>query len=119
MKTTDQTSERSTVPSPAPRWSRVRPALRWTLAASVTAWLGVVGAVALPSLASGEFLESAEQQIAQDASPVLNVLALVSVAAVCVERARTTGGLRKARRKLVRSMRVTQRLIHSSRTARA
>ena len=119
MKTTDQTSDRITTKPPAPRWYRVRPALRWTLALSVTAWLGLLGADAMRSFARGDFLETAARLVAQDASAVLNVLALVSVAAVCVERARTTGGLRKMRRKLARSMRVTQRFHSGSRHARA
>ena len=119
MKTTDQTSDRITATQPLDtRWYRVRPALRWTLAASIAAWLGVASEGVVRFVESQDFLETAPQLVAQNASPVLNVLALVSVAAVFVERARTTGGLRKVRRRLVRSMRVTQRLIHSSRTAR-
>ena len=119
MKTTDPTSDRIIGKSPAPRWSRVRPALRWVLALSVAAWLGLVSESVLRFIGSQEFLETATQFIAQHASAVLDVLAVVSVAAVGVERARTTGRLGKMRRRLVRSMRVPQRLVHSSRIARA
>ena len=122
MKTTDQTSDRITVPSPAPRWFRVRPALRWTLALSVAAWLGLVSESVVRFVASQEFLEATARVATQNASVVLDVLALASVAAVFVERARTTGGLRKVRRRLarsVRTLRLTQRLVPGSRTARA
>ena len=119
MKTTDQTSARITAKSPAPRWYRVRPALRWTLALSVAVWLGVIGEGVARLVGSGEFLDTVARVASQHGSAVLDVLAVVSVGAVFVERARTTGGLRKTRRRLMRSMGVTQRLIHSSRTARA
>ncbi len=122
MKTTDQTSDRITVPSPTPRWFRVRPALRWTLALSVAAWLGLVSESVVRFVASQEFLEATARVATQNASVVLDVLALASVAAVFVERARTTGGLRKVRRRLarsVRTLRLTQRLVPGSRTARA
>ena len=119
MKTTDQTPDRITTKSPAPRWYRVRPALRWPLALSVAAWLGVISDGVVHLVGNQEFIETVARIAAQNTSAVLNVLAVTSVAAVFVERARTTGGLRKMRRRLVRSVRVTQRLIHSSRTARA
>ena len=122
MKTTDHTSDRITVPSPTPRWFRVRPALRWTLALSVAAWLGLVSESVVRFVASQEFLEATARVATQNASVVLDVLALASVAAVFVERARTTGGLRKVRRRLarsVRTLRLTQRLVPGSRTARA
>ena len=115
MKTTDQTSARITTKSPAPRWYRVRPALGWTLALSVAAWLGVIGEGVAHLLGNQEFLDTVARVASQNASAVLNVLAVGSVAAVFVERARTTGGLSKMRRRLVRSMRVA----HGSRTARA
>ena len=119
MKTTDQTSARITTKPLDTRWYRVRPALRWTLALSVTAWLGLISEGVMRLVGNQDFLETVARVAAQNASVVLDVLAVASVAAVCVERARTTGGLRKLRRRLVRSMRVTQRLMPGSRTARA
>ena len=119
MKTTDQTSARSTASTPAPHWSRVRPALRWTLVLSVAAWLGLISEDVLRLVRNQDFLENLARFATQDASAILTTLAAVSVAAVFVERARTTGSLRKLRQRLARSWRVTQRLGDSSRTARA
>ena len=114
MKTTDQTSDRITAtPSPDTRWYRVRPALRWTLAVGVGAWLGLLGTGTMRGIGSPEFLTTA----APDASSALTVLAAASVAAVLVEGLRISGRLHKLRRKLGRSMRVTQRLVLGSRTA--
>ena len=116
MKTTDQTSERIIVAnSTDTRWYRVRPAFRLPLALCMVAWVGLLAAAAARLIASGEFFDSAALFIARNGSVTLDVLAVLSVTAVFVERARTTGGLRKLRRRLVRSMRDTQ----NSRTARA
>ncbi len=112
MKTTEQTSERIIVTkSPDTRWYRVRPAFRLPLALCMVAWVGLLANAAARFIASGEFFDGAAQFIARNGSVTLDVLAALSVAAVFVERARTTGG----RRKLARSMRVAQ----SSHTARA
>ena len=116
MKTTDQTSERIIVTkSPDSRWYRVRPAFRLPLALCMVAWVGLLSNATARFIASREFFESAAQFFSRNGSATLDLLAVLSVAAVFVERARTTGGLRKLRRKLARSMRVAQ----SSHTARA
>ena len=121
MKTTDQTSDRITTntKSPVARWYRVRPVLRWTLSLSVAAWVGLVAPGAVRGIGSQGMIEGAARIVAQQGSLVLNVLAAASVAAVIVKGARTPGEFRKLRRKLARSLRVTQRLIPGSRTARA
>ena len=120
MKTTDQTSEPVTLTkSSGPRWYRVRPAFLATFALSVAAWLGLLGYGILRGSGSADFLETAARLFAQHGSLALDVLAAASVVAVVVEDARTTRRLARLRRKLARSMRITQRLGAGSRTARA
>ena len=107
MKTTDRTSARiNTTTAPAARWYRALPVLAAVLALGAAAWLG------LGSFGIDGFVEA----FTKHASPVLNTLAALSVAAVIAEGVRTSPGLR---RKLARSLRVTQRLQPGSRTARA
>lgn len=117
MKTTDRTSDR--INDTAARWYRVRPALRRTLALSVTAWVGVLAVSTARGLGSPEFVETAARLLTQNAGTMLNVLAAVAVAAVVVEGVRTTRRMRKVRRKLRRSVRLTQRLILGPRALRA
>ncbi len=107
MKTTDHTSARINAPkSPTARWYRVLSVLTAVLALGAAAWLAL-----------GNFgLEGFVEAFTKHASPVLNVLAALSVAAVIAEGVRTSPGLR---RKQARSLRVTQRLQPGSRTARA
>ena len=117
MKTTDRKSDR--INDTAARWYRVRPALRWTLALSVTVWLGVLSFAAARGLGSPESVEAAVRLLAQNASAILNLLAAAAVAAVVVEGVRTSSRMRKVRRKLRRSVRLTQRLILGPHAARA
>ena len=120
MKTTDHTSAGINVTkSPDARWYRVRPALLWTLALGATVWLGLACSAALRGLGSEEVLETGARLAAEYGSPVLNVLAVLSVASVIAQGVRTPDQYRELRRKLARSMRVTQRLQPGSRTARA
>ena len=116
MKTTDHTSARINITkAPDTRWYRVRPALFWTLASSLAAWLGVIGYEAARGVRSGELLESSARFIGQNGSIALDVLAAAAVVAVVAEGVRTSHRLCNLRRKLMRSLRVT----HGSRTARA
>ena len=117
MKTTGQTSDRITTntKSPAARWYRVRPVLRWTLSLSVAAWVGLVAPGVVRGFGSQNLLEAMARLVGQQGSLVLNVLAAASVAAVIVKGARSPGEMRKLRRRLVRSL----RLMPGSRTARA
>ena len=116
MKTTDCTSARLNITqTPPAHWSRLRPALRYTFAAGAAALLTLISYAVLPMVESGEFMETATRCALQYGSPVLNVLAVLSVTAVIVQDARTSRRLPK----LMRSRRVTQRLQPRSRTARA
>jgi hypothetical protein len=119
MKTTDHASAWSNATASPRPWYRVHPALLATLALSVAAWLGLVAYAAAPSFANGEIFDSIARIDVQSASVVLDILAIMAVIAVFVERARISGDLRKLQRRLVRSMRLTQRLGHGSPTARA
>ena len=116
MKATDHTSPRCNLTTPPPaRWYRVRPALLWTLALGVTVQAGLAGYALALGLRREELMETATRLALQYGSPVLTVLAVLSVAAVIVQDVRTTRRLPK----LVRSLRITQRLQPGSRTARA
>ena len=116
MKTTDHTSARSSVTTAPPaRWYRVRPALLWTLALGATVQAGLAGYALALGLGREEIMETASRLALHYGSPVLNALAVLSVAAVIVQDVRTSRRLPK----LVRSLRVTQRLVPGSRTARA
>lgn len=117
MKTTDQTSDRTTTitKSPDVRWYRVRPIFRWTLLLSVAVWVALVAPGVVRSFGSPYLLEGAFRNVTQHGSLVLNILAAASIAAVIVKGARAPGELLKLRRKLVRSL----RLAPGSRTARA
>ena len=120
MKTTDNTSARNNLTkTPPARWYRARPALLSMLALSVTAWVGLASYAVRPGLGREEVMETATRFAMQYGSPVLNVLAALSVAAVIVQGKRTPKQYRRLRRKLARSMRVTQRLMPGARPARA
>ncbi len=120
MKTTDHTSARNNLTkTPPARWYRVRPALRRTLALAVTVWAGVVSYAVLPTFGREGVMESATRFALQYGSPVLTVLAALSVAAVVVQGRRTPDQYRQLRRKVARSMRVTQRLLPGTRMAGA
>ena len=120
MKTTDQASDRIIVTkSSSPRWYRVRPVFLKTFALSVATWLGVLGYGVLRGVGSADLLATAARILARNGSFALDALALASVVAVIVVDARTTRCLAGLRRRLARSMRITQRLVPGARPARA
>jgi hypothetical protein len=118
MKTTDRASDRVTSSQPPRnRWFRVRPSLAWTLGLMVAAWLALFAYQA----ARDSFLRQQLAELAQwaslNGSALLNALAVLSVIAALAETIRSSRRLTKVRRTLIRSMKVTQRLVLGSRAA--